>query len=171
MRTSLILLVTVWLTTGLYAQTSKSIQLKPIYKQGWKYYYDGRKIRTPDALQIPLEAIDDKEINRRYKNYKRLQKFGVLAYLPSLLYLIANSHDIVGGHYRHSTSGEAQRTYLFLVAGGVVGNLTFNALSHHQMAKAIDIYNLNISNKSTLGLSINRLHDQNFPGLTYRLKF
>jgi hypothetical protein len=60
---------------------------------------------------------------------------------------------------------------VLLAVGGVAGDLTFKELAHHQMGKAIDIYNVKISSKSTLGLSFNRLLDHNYPGLSYQFKF
>jgi hypothetical protein len=152
------------------AQFTKTITLRPIYKQGWKYFYDGKRMNSVYALQIPLQSLDNKEINDRFKRFKRLQVLGGLAYLPALIYLFSNNH-LSGGRYGYRSRKADYRTYLELLAGGIVVNITMNELAHHQMAKAIDIYNIQISDKSTLGLSFNRLNLQNYPGITYHLKF
>jgi hypothetical protein len=149
------------------AQSTKEMSLKPIYKNGWKYFYGDEKMNSVYALQIPLQSLNDKEINMRYKKFKTFQVLRGIAYIPSLVYLLTNAN--FGG--RRPTRGISSETFLLFVAGGVAADITFNAISHHQMGKAIDIYNVKISNKSTLGLSFNRLLNQNYPGLSYQFKF
>jgi len=149
------------------AQSTKEMPLKPIYKNGWKYFYGTQRMNSVYALQIPLQSLNDDEINARYKKFKTYQALRVVAYIPGIIYLFTNAN--FGG--RRPTRGLTSETFLLFVAGGVVGDITFNALSHHQMGKAIDIYNVKISNKSSLGLSFNRLLGQNYPGLSYQFKF
>jgi len=156
-------------TITTHAQFTKEIPLKPIYKHGWKYFYGDQRMNSVYALQIPLESLNDKEINERFKRFKRLQVFRVFAYIPSIVYLLTNAH--FGGHRGYSTRGVDSETFLLFWLGGLAADISFNAASHHQMAKAIDIYNVKISNKSTLGLSFNRLLNQNYPGLSYQFKF
>jgi len=151
------------------AQFTKEVPLKPIFKQGWKYFYGDQRMNSAYALQIPLEYLGDQEINERFRKFKRLQIYRVLVYIPSFVYLLANVH--FGGRRGYSTRGINTETYLLLSVGGLAGDVTFNAVAHRQMAKAIDIYNVKISNKSTLGLSFNRLLNQNYPSLHYQLKF
>jgi len=153
-----------------HAQFTKEIPLKPIYKNGWKYFYGGQKMNSAYALQIPLQSLDDKEINERFKKFKRLQVYRVFVYIPALVYLFTNAH-FGSGRRGYNTRGVSGETFLVLAVVGVAGDLTFKELAHHQMGKAIDIYNVKISNKSTLGLSFNRLLDQNYPGLSYQFKF
>jgi hypothetical protein len=155
--------------SGVYAQYTKEVPLKPIYKNGWKYFYGGQKMNSVYALQIPLQSLDDKEINERFKKFKRFQVYRIFVYIPSIVYLFT----YVGSSRRgYAPRGHNQaETYWILLAVGVAGDITFNELGHHQMAKAIDIYNVKISNKSTLGLSFNRLLNQNYPSLSYQFKF
>src|SRR6478736_2193816 len=149
------------------AQDTKEMSLKPIYKNGWKYFYGDQRMNSVYALQIPLQSLNDSEINLRYKKFKTFQVLRGIAYIPALIYLFTNAN--YSG--RRPTRGVSSQTFLLFAAGGLAGDITFNALSHHQMGKAIDIYNVKISNKSTLGLSFNRLLNQNYPGLTYQFKF
>ena len=44
------------------AQFTKSIPLKPIYKNGQKYFYGTKKVNSAYSLQIPLEGIDNPEV-------------------------------------------------------------------------------------------------------------
>jgi hypothetical protein len=154
-------------TLRAHAQFTKEMPLKPIYKNGWKYFYGDQRMNSVYALQIPLQSLNDNEINARYKKFKTFQVLRGVAYIPGLVYLFTNAN--FSG--RHGTRAVQSETLLLLWAAGLAGDITFNALGHYQMGKAIDIYNLKISNKSTLGLSFNRLLNQNYPGLSYQLKF
>ncbi len=148
-------------------QFTKQVPLKPIYKQGWKYFYGEQRMNSVYALQIPLQSLNDNEINARYKKFKTFQVLRGVAYIPAIVYILTNAN--FGG--RRPTRGLTSEKFLLFWAGGLVGDITFNALSHHQMGKAIDIYNVKISGNSTLGLSFNRLLDQKFPGLSYKFRF
>jgi hypothetical protein len=149
------------------AQFTKEVPLKPIFKQGWKYFYGDQRMNSVYALQIPLESLNNKEINERFKRFKRFQILRGVGYIPGIVYLLVNAN--FGG--RRPTRGINSQTFLLLWAGGLAADITFNAMAHHQMGKAIDIYNLKISNKSTLGLSFNRLLNQNHPGVSFQFKF
>lgn len=157
-------------TMSAKAQFTKEMPLKPIYKNGWKYFYGGQKMNSVYALQIPLQSLDDKEINERFKKFKTFQVCRVFAYMPALVYLLTNAH-FGSGRRGYTTRGINTETFLLLAIGGVAGDLTLKELAHHQMGKAIDIYNMKISNKSTLGLSFNRLLNHSYPGFSYRFKF
>lgn len=152
--------------TKVSAQRTKSVELKPIVKQGWRYFYDGRKVRSAYALQIPLEALDNKEINERIRKFKKFQALRSVAFLPAFIYLFSYDHP---RGYR-GRNGFAN-TYLLLTAGGLAGSVAFNALAHHQMSRAIDIYNLKIAEGSSIGLTINSLPQRNFASLSYTFKF
>jgi hypothetical protein len=152
------------------AQFTKEVPLKLMYKQGWNYFYGGEKMNSAYALQIPFHALGDNEINDRFRKYKKLRQLRPIAYLPSLVYLLTSVH-FRGGHRGYSARSANTETFILLFGGGIAGDLTLNLLSHHQMAKAIEIYNFRISGKSTLGLSFNRLPNKNFPSFTYEFKF
>jgi len=154
-------------TLSARAQYTKEMPLKPIYKNGWKYFYGDQRMNSVYALQIPLQSLNDNEINLRYRKFKTFQALRVVAYIPGLVYLLTNAN--FSGH--RPTRGINSETFLLLWVGGLAADFTFNALSHHQMGKAIDIYNVKISDKSSLGLSFNRLLDHNYPGLSYQVKF
>lgn len=150
-------------------QATKSVSLKPIYKQGWKYFYGDKKVHNVYTLQIPLQELNNKEINERFRKFKTYRVLGALCYVPSLVFLFTNNH-LNSGHYGYRGQNDAAN-YALLVVGGVVGNVAFNALGHRQMDKAIDIYNIQIAERSTLGISLNRLPNANWAGLSYGLRF
>jgi hypothetical protein len=128
------------------AQFTKSIPLKPIYKNGQKYFYGTKRVNSGYSLQIPLEGIDDPEVNRYYNGYKTLQNLRGYAYLPAMVFLFAGSTG---------SQNEAE-TFLYLLLAGVAGDITFNLVSHHKMGKAIDIYNVAITERASLGLQLER---------------
>ncbi len=94
--------------------------------------------------------------------FKKYQVYRALAYLLSRICLpIYTSGTRI-------TRGIRKLSYYWPWFGR---DITFNAGAHQQMAKAIDIYHVKISNKSTLGMSFNRLLNQNYPGIHYQFKF
>src|SRR5882724_2852897 len=74
------------------AQSTKEIPLKPIYKNGGKYFYGDQRMNSVYALQIPLQSLNDNEINARYKKFKTYQALRVVAYIPGLVYLLTNAN-------------------------------------------------------------------------------
>jgi hypothetical protein len=165
---SIVLRLFLWIgASSSYAQDTKEVPLKPIYKHGWKYFYGDQRMNSVDALQIPLQSLNDREINMRYNKFKTYQTLRFLAYIPGIVYVLANAN--FGG--RRPTRGISTDTFVILWVGGFAADITFNALGHREMGKAIDLYNVKISDKSSLGLSFNRLLNQNYPGLTYQFKF
>ncbi len=140
------------------AQSYKSVELKPIYKQGWKYYYDFRKVNSPSALQIPLQSLNDEEVNVRFRRYSTMQSLRGIGYFASVIYLISGSSSIQG-------SGEV---FLGILAASVIADITLSITSHHQMKKAIQRYNLLIINKK-IGAGIQP--GQQLIGLGFTRKF
>jgi hypothetical protein len=87
--TLLLLLYTLSFTAGQAQPVMKQVQLKPIHYQGSWYYYDGVRL-TGGAygVQVPLMAVEDDQINRRYKKYRTLHTISNLVNLIPLTYLI-----------------------------------------------------------------------------------
>jgi hypothetical protein len=128
------------------AQFTKSIPLQPIYKEGWKYFYGTTKVNSAYSLQIPLEGIDNKEVNRYFKSYKTFQNLRGFAYLPSVIFLFTNLNG----------SQQSGETFTYLLLAGVAGDIAFNAISQSRMAKAIDIYNIAIAPRGSLNLQMEK---------------
>ncbi len=166
-----ILLVFLFCMALANAQSTKTVPLKPIYKQGWKYFYDGKRMNSVYALQIPLQALENKEINERFRKFKQLQRLRIVAYVPSLIYLFTSVHFRGGGHRGYSARDASTETILLLTGIGIAGDITFNAMAHHQIGRAIDIYNVQIAEKSSLSMSVQPLPNQNSVGLTYHFRF
>lgn len=127
---------------------TKSIQLKPIGKSGWKYFYGTKKVNNAFSLQIPLEGINHPEVNRYFKNFKALQKLRGFAYIPSLVYLLS----------LHNPTQQEAKTFVYLFYGGMAVDLTCQIISQNQIGKAIDIYNISITQSSSLGLQVEKMN-------------
>lgn len=137
---------------SLQAQFTKTVELKPIQKQDWRYFYDSRKVKSPYALQIPLEALGDEEINRRYKNFYTLQILTTaLAYAP-LIYLLTTPVN----------SQADLETFLIMIGITIVVDLALDAVGHHQLKKAIDRYNILILPKK---VGLEGMSGNNPPGI------
>jgi hypothetical protein len=169
--TGWIVLLALICSGNVLAQFTREVPLMPIYKQGWKYFYGGKKMNSAYALQIPLQALDNKQINDRFRKFKTLRVFSKVAYAPAILYLLTNVHLRFGHRRGYSAQNASTEAFALLAAGGIAGDIAFNGLAHYQMSKAIDIYDLQIANKSSLGVSVNPLHKQNSMGLALHLRF
>jgi len=144
----LLLALAMFVTVGIAAaQFTKSIQLKPIYKEGWKYFYGTKKVNSAYALQIPLEGIESNEVNHYFNSFKTLQNLRGFAYLPCVIYLFTNLNG----------SQQSAETFSYLLLAGFAGDLAFNIISQSKMTKAIDIYNLSIAQRSSLNLQLERM--------------
>jgi hypothetical protein len=91
----LIALFLVQYSVNIYAQTPGqkiTIELNPIAIENGKYYFNGKRV-TFDGLVIPLQAVDDKKVDRSIKTVFALRtsqtvvRLGLSVYL---LYLIAD---------------------------------------------------------------------------------
>lgn len=140
------------------AQFTKTIELKPIQAQGWKYYYDFKRVKSPYALQIPLQALDDQEINLRYRRFSNYQDIRGIAYFVPVIFLFTEE----------AASQSGANTFLALFAGAIAIDLTFTIISHHELRKAVGRYNEKILQKNALGLQWQGLPRQQLVGLSFR---
>jgi hypothetical protein len=113
-------------------QKYKTVELKPITKQGWKYYYDLKKVSSPLALEVPLLAVNDAEVNRYLKasrNWRSAEQFITLVPLIYLLTLPRSQYV-------------DQETFWWIFGGTIAAQLGMEAMSHLKLGLAIDKYNL-----------------------------
>ena len=144
------------------AQFTKYIPLQPIYKEGWKYFYGTKKVNSAYSLQIPLEGIDNKEVDHYFNSFKTFQNLRGFAYLPSVIFLFTNLNG----------SQQSGETFTYLLLAGVVGDIVFNAISQNRMSKAIDIYNIAIAPRGSLNLQMEKTkNNQTLISLGFRQRF
>lgn len=132
--------------TSVMAQRYKTVELKPITQQGWKYFYDLKKVSSPAALEVPLLAVDDEEVNRYLKASKTWKGVGsALTFIPLVYVLSLPRNQYVDPN-----------TFWWIFGATIAAQLGMEAISHVKLGKAIDKYNYIILQPSgqSLGLQI-----------------
>jgi hypothetical protein len=144
----IVVLFLVMIPFCLSAQRTRTIELKPIYKQGFTYYYDMKKVKTPYALQVPLLGLEDDEITRRYKNFNRLTTIGNLASLIPVVYILSYTRS--NSYVYHADA------FLWVFLATIGFDLTFDLLAHGQLKRGIDRYNqlIVVPSSAVPGLSL-----------------
>ncbi|MBL7864689.1 MAG: hypothetical protein JNK10_07435 [Cyclobacteriaceae bacterium] len=135
------------LSAGLtYGQRYKTIELKPISKQGWKYAYDLKSVSSPAALEVPLIAVNDAEVNRYFKASKTWRTVGSVVTVIPFIYIISLSNNV----------SINQSTFWWVIGSTVLAQIGFEAVSHAKLGMAIDRYNYVIMQPSgnSLGLEL-----------------
>lgn len=149
--TVLLLLYTLVYTAGQAQPVMKQVQLKPIHYEGGRYYYDGvRLMGGTYGVQVPLMAVEDDEVNRRFKKYRTLHTISNLVNLVPLAYLYFLSNNQAGS--RQIT----QQEFWLVFGGTIVTSIAGESIARHQLNLAIDRYNVLILKPSSrsLGLSL-----------------
>lgn len=134
--------------TGLtaLAQQYKTIELKPITQQGWKYYYDLKKVSGPTALEVPLLAVNDQEVTRylrSYRSWRAAESF--ITFIPLIYFLSLPRNQYVDPN-----------TFWWIFGGTLAVQLGLEAIAHVKLGKAVDKYNMIILQPSgrSLGLEV-----------------
>jgi len=133
------------------AQFRKTVELKPIAKRGFNYFYDLKRMRSPYALQMPLLAMENEEINKRYQRFERLSIASDLIVIAPYLFLVSDLNR--GGI-------AAMETFFIIFFSSVGASLTLDLLAHRQLRKGIDRYNQLLVMPSS-----------NLPGMSIRYRF
>jgi hypothetical protein len=117
------------------AQGIKTAELKPIHHQGLKYFYGFKKVDGGAyGLQIPLQSLNDAEIDRHYKKFKTIRALEAgLSFVP-FVYIITNA-----------TSFNRRRvdaaTFYTVTGLSILAILGVELVAQHQIKKSIDRYN------------------------------
>lgn len=110
----------------------RTMELKPIQKHGWRYYYDFRKVSTPEALQIPLIAMEDEQILKAYNAFTGLQVVSGLVMLAPVLYVLYQA----GGTYYSLDA------FWSITIGSFATSMVLQVWSHNRMKLAVERYNM-----------------------------
>jgi len=144
-------LYTVVSTAALAQPMMKQVQLKPIHYEGGRYYYDGVRLMGGSfGVQVPLMAVEDDEVNRRFKRYRTIHTISNLVNLVPLAYLYYLSNNQSGSR------SVTQQEFWFLFGGTLVAGIAGESIARHQLNLGIDRYNMLILRPSSrsLGLSL-----------------
>lgn len=128
---------------NLFAQTTRYVQLKPIYKQGTSYFYDTKRVHTAYALQIPFQASEDEDVIKHFNRFRTWQTARRLVYLPVFLVPI---------YVTGNRSSSSFQTFFYMYLGAAGLDIAMGGLAHNQMRKAIDLYNISIHDNNSFGL-------------------
>lgn len=141
----LIFLFVLLIPAGVLAQRYKTVELKPITKQGWRYYYDLKKVKSHLALEIPLMSLNDEEITKYVQASKAYQSAAIaVAFIP-VVYIFT-----IPGN-----SGYVNPTTFWIIMGGSLATqIGLNAIGHNKLGKAIDRYNTLIFKPSSRSLGV-----------------
>lgn len=154
----------------MFGQATKTVHLKPIINHGLRYYYDFKKVDGGAyGLQIPLQSLDDAEINQRYKNFKKLRTIGGLTMIIPVVYLFSsatstNSSGRRGGSFVSST-------FWTLYLASLVSYIGFEIAAQHHLKKGVDRYNETILRRNTIGLHIESIENQSAVGIGFTHSF
>ena len=144
-KTSLYLgLFLLLLSLSARGQQYRTIELKPITQEGWKYYYDLKRVTSPVALEVPLLAVNDEEVTRYLKAYKGWNIASNLVTLVPLVYLLSLPKN---GYID-------QETFWWIFGSTVAAQLGMSAISHIKLGKSIDRYNMLILRPTGLNLGL-----------------
>jgi hypothetical protein len=130
----------------------KTMELKPIQKHGWQYHYDFKKVSTPEALQIPLLAMEDERIAKYYNTFSGLQLVSGLVMFVPVLYIV----------YGASNSYYTPEAFWGITITSLAASLVLQIWSHNRMKLAIERYNLLLlphpTGKGPIGNGVLTLH-------------
>lgn len=144
MKKTLFLLMLIVLPLLASAQKYRTIELKPITKQGWQYFYDLKKVSSPVALEVPLLSLNDPEVNRYTKGYKGWNAAsGLVTIIPLVYFLSLPKNGYVDPN-----------TFWWVFGGTIAAQLGITAVAHVKLGKAIDKYNMVILQPSGRSLGV-----------------
>jgi hypothetical protein len=134
------------------AQQLKTMELKGIYRQGFNYYYDLKKVDGGAyGLQIPLQSINDSIVNKRYKTFRTLRKIESFVLIVPVVYAFSLIPD--SRRHRVDTS-----TIWVVYGASLAAMLGIELVAKHHLGKAIDRYNQLIvtpgSGSASLGATV-----------------
>lgn len=150
--TLLLLLYTLSYHVGKSQPVMKQVELKAIHYQGGLYYYDGVRLHAGAyGVQVPLIAMQDDELNRRYKRFRTIRSISnTIGGLLPLAYLLYYANGGSGGRTSSSTE-------FWTIWGGSIGVLLIgDGIARHQLNLGIDRYNMLLLRPSSksVGLSL-----------------
>jgi hypothetical protein len=117
------------------AQETKTMELKGIYHHGLNYYYDLKKVDGGAyGLQIPLQSLNDTEINRRYKSFRKLRSIESVVIAIPVVYLLS----VIPQSRRQNLNAT---TFWTVYGTSVLAIIGLEIAAKHHLKKGIDRYN------------------------------
>lgn len=115
-----------------FAQRFKVVELKPMVKQGFSYFYDGKRVHGGAyGLQVPLLSLNDEEVNRHYRSFHIWQSVSAVTTIVPAVYLISLS----------GRQNINQEEFWIVFGGSLAASLGCQIVSNIKIRKGIDRYN------------------------------
>jgi hypothetical protein len=156
------------LSLSAFGQATQTVHLKPIHKQGISYYYNFKKVDGGAyGLQIPLQSLEDAEVDLRYKNFKTLRLIGTTAvFIPAIyLFSLPPSNNTTGAR------SFDPKTFLIVSFGSAAAIIGFEIGAKRQLNRAIDKYNTTIMKRNSIGLRLEPVQNSAVLGIGFSHTF
>ncbi|GAB3918708.1 hypothetical protein [Larkinella terrae] len=124
--------------------------LKPIERSFGSYYYGGKRLRSPNSLEIPFNELNDPIVNRHFRTYRTFVVIGQVVAAVPLIYVLTRNRGT------YTRSGEYWTVYF----GSIGATLGLSLIGNSKVRKAVTEYNRSLAN-ARFGFSI-----QPLPGTT-----
>ncbi|MFM7488022.1 MAG: hypothetical protein ACKO13_14020 [Cytophagales bacterium] len=146
MKTYVVILF-LMLPLACFSQRFKVVELKPMVKQGFSYFYDGKRVHGGAyGLQIPLLSLNDEEVSRHYRSFHLWQSVSAVTTIVPAVYLIS-----LPGRQNIN-----QEEFWVVFGGSLAASFGCQIVSNIKIRKSIDRYNTLILAPSSqvLGASV-----------------
>ncbi len=105
--------------------------LKPIERSYGSYFYGGKRLRSPNSLEIPFNELNDPIVNRHFRTYRTFVLAGQVVALVPLVYVLTRNRGT------YTRSGDYGAVYF----GSIGATLGLSIIGNSQARKAVTQYN------------------------------
>ncbi|WP_421826290.1 hypothetical protein [Larkinella sp.] len=105
--------------------------LKPIERSYGSYFYGGKRLRSPNSLEIPFNELNDPIVNRHFRTYRTFVLAGQVVALVPLVYVLTRNKGT------YTRSGDYWAVYF----GSIGATLGLSIIGNSQARKAVTQYN------------------------------
>lgn len=95
---------------------------------GTVYFYGGKKLSSPFALEVPFYELNDPTVNHHFKTFRTLTTLSRLTSLATLAYVLFSKNG-------------SNSTYWIVYGSSIGASLTFLAIGSGHVNKAVTRYN------------------------------
>lgn len=126
---------------------------------GTVYFYGGKKLSSPFALEVPFYELDDPTVNHHFRTFKTLNTLSKLTSLATLAYVLFSKNG-------------SNSTYWIVYVSSVGASLTLLVIGNGHVNKAVTRYN-EMLRQPRVGMSLSpvQLTGSVAPGLGVSYKF
>lgn len=154
--------------TTFYRPSAVPVHLRPIERAagssvlGSVYYYGGKRLSSPNSLEIPFYELNEPTVNRHYRNYRLSTTASrIIAFAPFVYFLTRRT----GVRFN-------SREYWTIYGSSVAASLAITIYGNVQINKGVMQYNYTLR-QARLGVSLQPIPNstQQAIGLSLQGKF